>query len=100
MAVGATIVPVAETGIAAMLRALVPFDIQGVLLEGGAAVHAAAWDDGVVDGVHLYMTRHILGPGAVKFLAGRPFSPSSLTGVRYRPKHGDLILEGYVHRPD
>jgi diaminohydroxyphosphoribosylaminopyrimidine deaminase/5-amino-6-(5-phosphoribosylamino)uracil reductase len=98
--VGATIVPVAETDMTAMLRALIPFDIQSVLLEGGSRVHAAAWDDGVVDGVHLYMTRHVLGPGGVKFLAGRPFSPSSLVGVRYIPRRGDVILEGYVHRPD
>ena len=98
--VGATIVPVADTGIAAMLRALVALDIQSVLLEGGAAIHAAAWDAGVVDGVHLYMTRHVLGPDGVKFLSGRPFAPSSLTGVHYIPRGDDLILEGYVHRPD
>jgi diaminohydroxyphosphoribosylaminopyrimidine deaminase/5-amino-6-(5-phosphoribosylamino)uracil reductase len=98
--VGATIVPIADRGISAMLRELVPFDIQSVLLEGGSAVHAAAWDEGVVDGVHLYMTRHVLGPGGVKFLAGRRFSPSALVGVHYIPRSGDVILEGYVHRAD
>jgi riboflavin biosynthesis pyrimidine reductase len=98
--VGATIVPVSDSSIAPMLRALVPFSIHSVLLEGGSTVHAAAWDAGVVDAVHLYMTRHVLGPGGVKFLAGRPFSPSSLVRVRYVPRRGDVILEGYVHRPD
>jgi diaminohydroxyphosphoribosylaminopyrimidine deaminase/5-amino-6-(5-phosphoribosylamino)uracil reductase len=98
--VGATIVPISDPGFTAMLRPLVGLDIQSVLLEGGAAVQAAAWDEGVVDGVHLYMTRHVLGPGGVKFLAGRSFSPASLTDVRYIPRSGDLILEGYVHRPD
>jgi diaminohydroxyphosphoribosylaminopyrimidine deaminase/5-amino-6-(5-phosphoribosylamino)uracil reductase len=39
---GATIIPLAESGLAPMLRALVPLGIQSVLLEGGAAVHAAA----------------------------------------------------------
>ena len=29
------------------LRALVPFDISTLLLEGGAAMHAAAWQAGV-----------------------------------------------------
>jgi diaminohydroxyphosphoribosylaminopyrimidine deaminase/5-amino-6-(5-phosphoribosylamino)uracil reductase len=98
--VGATIMPVAEPGILPMLRALVPFDVQSVLLEGGSSVHAAAWDEGAVDAVHLYMTRHVLGPGGVKFLAGRPFSPSALIGVHYTSRRGDIILEGYVHRPD
>ena len=98
--VGATIVPVGDPSLTAMLRALVALDIQSVLLEGGAAVHAAAWDEGVADAVHLYMTRHVLGPGGVKFLAGRPFAPSSLTGVHYVPRGDDLVLEGYVHRPD
>jgi diaminohydroxyphosphoribosylaminopyrimidine deaminase/5-amino-6-(5-phosphoribosylamino)uracil reductase len=98
--VGATVVPVGDPGITPMLRALLAHDVQSVLLEGGSAVHAAAWDEGVVDGVHLYMTRHVLGPGGVKFLAGRPFSPSSLKDVRYVSLGGDVILEGYVHRPD
>jgi diaminohydroxyphosphoribosylaminopyrimidine deaminase/5-amino-6-(5-phosphoribosylamino)uracil reductase len=99
-AAGATLVPVADSGMAAMLRALIAFEIQSLLLEGGAAVHAAAWDEGIVDAVHLYMTRHVLGPGGVAFLAGRRFSPSSLFGVRYVQRGGDLILEGYVHGPD
>ena len=98
--VGATIVPVADGGITPMLRELLAFDLQSVLLEGGSGIHAAAWDEGTVDAVHLYMTRHVLGPGGVKFLDGRPFSPSSLHGVQYYSRGGDVILEGYVHRPD
>jgi diaminohydroxyphosphoribosylaminopyrimidine deaminase/5-amino-6-(5-phosphoribosylamino)uracil reductase len=99
-AAGATIVAVAEASVGSMLRALVPFDVQSVLLEGGSLVHAAAWDEGIVDGVHVYMTRHVLGPDGVKFLGGRPFSPSALIGVKYTTRQGDVILEGYVHRPD
>ena len=97
---GATIVPVEPPGIAPLLQRLVSFEIQSVLLEGGSAVHAAAWDAGVVDCVHLYMTRHVLGPGGVKFLAGRRFSPAALIDARYTVRGGDVILEGYVHRAD
>jgi diaminohydroxyphosphoribosylaminopyrimidine deaminase/5-amino-6-(5-phosphoribosylamino)uracil reductase len=97
---GASVVSVPEGSMTAMVRALVPFDIQSVLLEGGSAVHAAAWDEGVVDSVHLYMTAHVLGPEGVKFLAGRPFAPSALIGAHYVTRRGDVILEGYVHRPD
>jgi diaminohydroxyphosphoribosylaminopyrimidine deaminase/5-amino-6-(5-phosphoribosylamino)uracil reductase len=98
--VGATIVRARGPSVSAMLRELITFDVQSVLLEGGSKVHAAAWDEGVVDAVHLYMTRHVLGRDAVKFLGGRPFSPSSLTGVRYTMRGADVILEGYVHRLD
>lgn len=97
---GATIVPVGEPGIAPMLQRLVSFEIQSLLLEGGSAVHAAAWDAGVVDCVHLYMTRHVLGPAGVRFLAGRRFSPAALIDARYTVRGGDVILEGYVHRAD
>jgi len=96
---GATLVPVRESTIGAMLRELMAFDIQSVVLEGGSKVHAAAWDEGVVDAVHLYMTRHVLGPDGVKFLGGRPFSPSSLAGAQYTTRGADVVLEGYVHRP-
>jgi diaminohydroxyphosphoribosylaminopyrimidine deaminase / 5-amino-6-(5-phosphoribosylamino)uracil reductase len=99
-AAGATIVPVEQAGITPMLQRLVSFDVQSVLLEGGSAIHASAWDEGVVDCVHLYMTRHLLGPGGVRFLAGRSFSPASLIDARYVTRGADVVLEGYVHRPD
>jgi len=99
-AAGAMVVAVAETGLSPMLRTLVPFDIHSVLLEGGAAVHAAAWDEGVVDCVHLYVTPHVLGPDAVPFLGGRPFSTTALVDRRVEPRGPDVIIEGYVHRAD
>src|SRR5205823_2366953 len=58
---GAILVAGDEPGIAPMLRRLVTFDIQCILLEGGAALHAGAWDAGVVDYVQLYITPHVLG---------------------------------------
>lgn len=97
---GATIVPVAEPGIAQMLRSLVPFDIHSVLLEGGANVHAAAWDAGVVDSVHLYVTPHAIGAGGVPLLEGRNFSPAALVDSRLDVRGDDVVIEGYVHRVD
>jgi diaminohydroxyphosphoribosylaminopyrimidine deaminase/5-amino-6-(5-phosphoribosylamino)uracil reductase len=97
---GATVVAAERPGIVPMLERLVAFEVQSLLLEGGAAVLATAWDAGVVDCVHLYMTRHVLGPGGVRFLAGRQFSPGDLIDARYTMRGGDTILEGYVHRPD
>src|SRR6185436_13633162 len=53
-------------------------DIQSVLLEGVAAVHAAAWDEGVVDYVQLYVAPVGLGATGVPLLDGRCWSLSSL----------------------
>jgi diaminohydroxyphosphoribosylaminopyrimidine deaminase / 5-amino-6-(5-phosphoribosylamino)uracil reductase len=97
---GATVVPVAEPGIGQMLRRLVSFDIQSVLLEGGGGVHAAAWDAGVVDSVHLYVTPHAIGAGGVPLLAGRHFSSAALFDRRIEPCGADVVIEGYVHRVD
>ena len=43
---------------------------RSLLLEGGAALHAAAWDEGLVDFVRLYVTPHVLGAGGVPLLRG------------------------------
>jgi diaminohydroxyphosphoribosylaminopyrimidine deaminase / 5-amino-6-(5-phosphoribosylamino)uracil reductase len=95
---GATIVPLAEQGLGDMLRRLVSFDIHTVLLEGGAGVHAAAWDAGVVDSVHLYVAPSAIGRGGVPLLEGRNFSPAALFDRRVEIRGDDVVIEGYVHR--
>jgi diaminohydroxyphosphoribosylaminopyrimidine deaminase/5-amino-6-(5-phosphoribosylamino)uracil reductase len=73
--------------------------IAWLLLEGGARVHEAAWDAGMVDFVRLYVTPHVLGPGGVKFLNGRRFSAAALLERRTEPVGDDVMIEGYVHGP-
>ncbi|MGH8188439.1 MAG: RibD family protein, partial [Steroidobacteraceae bacterium] len=99
-AAGATILPIAEPGLAPMLRALVSFDVHSLLLEGGAGVHAAAWDEGLVDCVHLYVAPRVIGPGGVPLLDRRRFSPAALVDARIEACGEDVIIEGYVHRLD
>ena len=99
-AAGATIAPVGEPGIEAMFRRLLSFDVHSVLLEGGACVHAAAWDARVVDSVHLYVTPHAIGPDGVRLLDGRHFSPAALVDARVEALGRDVVIEGYVHRID
>jgi diaminohydroxyphosphoribosylaminopyrimidine deaminase/5-amino-6-(5-phosphoribosylamino)uracil reductase len=95
---GATIVDVAADFRLAV-QALVDFDIQSVILEGGAAVHEAAWKAGVVDFVQLYIAPAVIGEGGVPLLAGQPFSVAALLETRVRPLGPDVLIEGYVHRP-
>jgi len=73
--------------------------IGSLLLEGGAAIHAAAWREGLVDFVRLYVTPHVLGPGGVPLAGGNAFSVMDLIDRRAVPVGPDTIIEGYVHRP-
>lgn len=73
--------------------------IGSLLLEGGAALHGAAWDEGLVDYVRLYVTPHVLGPGGVGLLDGRTFSSAELIERKVEPIGPDVIIEGYVHGP-
>jgi diaminohydroxyphosphoribosylaminopyrimidine deaminase/5-amino-6-(5-phosphoribosylamino)uracil reductase len=81
------------------LRRLAEREIGSLLLEGGAALHAAAWDDGVVDFVRLYITPHVLGCAGVALLPDRSFAPVDLHHRRVEPLGPDVLIEGYVHRP-
>jgi diaminohydroxyphosphoribosylaminopyrimidine deaminase/5-amino-6-(5-phosphoribosylamino)uracil reductase len=95
---GAEIVA-ASDGIAEALHRLGERGIASLLLEGGAALQAAAWDEGVVDFVRLYVTPHTLGPQGLKFLNGRPFDVAALAERRTEPLGVDVLVEGYVHGP-
>jgi diaminohydroxyphosphoribosylaminopyrimidine deaminase / 5-amino-6-(5-phosphoribosylamino)uracil reductase len=81
------------------IKGLAAHGIQSLILEGGAAVHAAAWDAGVVDYVQLYVAPVWLGKDGVPMLEGRDFSPASLVESRVEQIGPDVLIEGYVHRP-
>ena len=81
----------------AALQRLAARQVGSLLLEGGAAVHAAAWDEGLVDYVRLYVTPHVIGGGGVALLAERAFSSADLRGRRIAALGPDVLIEGYVH---
>jgi diaminohydroxyphosphoribosylaminopyrimidine deaminase/5-amino-6-(5-phosphoribosylamino)uracil reductase len=97
---GATVVAVDGSAVAAGLRRLPALGVQSVILEGGAALHAAAWDEDVVDYVQLYVAPCVLGAEGLPLLDGRSFSTASLIESRLTPLGPDVLIEGYVHRPD
>jgi diaminohydroxyphosphoribosylaminopyrimidine deaminase/5-amino-6-(5-phosphoribosylamino)uracil reductase len=96
---GATIVVAPNASLGAAVARLGELQIASLLLEGGAAVHRAAWDEGVADFVRLYVTPHVLGRGGLRFLDGTRFYASALHDRQVAPLGPDVLVEGYVHRP-
>jgi diaminohydroxyphosphoribosylaminopyrimidine deaminase/5-amino-6-(5-phosphoribosylamino)uracil reductase len=96
---GAQVAVASDSSFRAALQCLGERDISSLLLEGGAALHCAAWQEDVVDFVRLYVTPHVLGAGGVPFLDGCRFSTTALAGRRVVPLGSDVLIEGYVHGP-
>lgn len=96
---GARVMPVGEPGLGAALRELTPLGVQSILIEGGPTVHAAAWEEGVVDYVQLYRAPMTLGAAGMVLFEGRDIT-SGLSDRRVETLGPDELIEGYVHRPD
>jgi diaminohydroxyphosphoribosylaminopyrimidine deaminase/5-amino-6-(5-phosphoribosylamino)uracil reductase len=64
MDAGATVLPAADR-IESAIRALLPFDVLSVLVEGGATVHRALLDAAVVDTAHVIVAPCLLGAAGV-----------------------------------
>jgi diaminohydroxyphosphoribosylaminopyrimidine deaminase / 5-amino-6-(5-phosphoribosylamino)uracil reductase len=94
---GGQIEVAADGTLRAALQRLAVRQIESLLLEGGGAIHAAAWDEGLVDFVRLYVTPHALGPEGVPLLPDRAFSSVDLRDRRIAPLGPDVLIEGYVH---
>ena len=95
---GATVIAPARSDVEAALQELHSRDVQSIVIEGGATLHAAVWDARVADYVQLYVAPDALGGGGVP-LDSRAFSTFALYDRRVEPLGPDVIIEGYVHRP-
>jgi diaminohydroxyphosphoribosylaminopyrimidine deaminase/5-amino-6-(5-phosphoribosylamino)uracil reductase len=96
---GAEIEVARDGSFGAALERLAARQVGSLLVEGGAAVHASAWDEGLVDYVRLYVTPHIIGPDGLRLLDGRRFSSAALVEPHVAPLGPDVLIEGYVHGP-
>jgi diaminohydroxyphosphoribosylaminopyrimidine deaminase/5-amino-6-(5-phosphoribosylamino)uracil reductase len=96
---GADIEVAEDDTVRAVLERLAARGIGSLLLEGGAALHLAAWREQVVDYVRLYVTPHVIGPCGVPLLADAVFSTTDLARRGVRPLGPDVVIEGYVHGP-
>jgi len=79
------------------LRTLVQCEISTLLLEGGAAMHAAAWQAGVVDRVHVIVAPAALGEGGVKCFDGVDVPMSELMPIKVEMLGPDAWMEADVH---
>jgi diaminohydroxyphosphoribosylaminopyrimidine deaminase/5-amino-6-(5-phosphoribosylamino)uracil reductase len=103
-AAGALILALAADDIRSALRALRHVNVTSVVLEGGAALHRAALDAGVVDEVHVYITPLPLGPQAVEWIGEGRLAWEGLRDRRALWLGEDVLVEGliqtHVHRTD
>jgi diaminohydroxyphosphoribosylaminopyrimidine deaminase / 5-amino-6-(5-phosphoribosylamino)uracil reductase len=96
---GAEIAVTRDGSFRGALEPLAARQVGSLLLEGGAALHASAWDEGLVDYVRLYVTPHVAGPRGVRLLDGRPFFSAGLVERHVEPLGPDVLIDGYVHGP-
>jgi diaminohydroxyphosphoribosylaminopyrimidine deaminase/5-amino-6-(5-phosphoribosylamino)uracil reductase len=94
---GAELLAVAGDSIVDALRQLAFRGVSSMIIEGGVTLHRAFWDAGVVDRVQMYMTPHRLGAGGLEWL---PVPLPGLGPMTRKLLGTDILLEGYVHRPD
>ena len=93
-----------ERSLSSMLRQLADEGIRSIVLEGGPSLHQAAWNEGVVDCVQMFVAPSILGPAGVSWLPIAAFRLTDLVDVTSEPLGEDVLIQGFVrtdvHRPD
>jgi diaminohydroxyphosphoribosylaminopyrimidine deaminase/5-amino-6-(5-phosphoribosylamino)uracil reductase len=88
------------TFLAAALARLTALDCTSMVVEGGPTLHAAFWRAGLVDRVQLFVTPHVAGPMGVAWDVLPIGTMAALEHSTVGVVGGDVLIEGYVHRPD
>ena len=95
---GVTILAREDDALAPAVADLLGYGVTSLLLEGGPALHAAAWTAGVVDRVRCYVSPVALGPGRVPWSMPSSFGLAALGPTRAEPLGDDVLIEADVHR--
>jgi diaminohydroxyphosphoribosylaminopyrimidine deaminase/5-amino-6-(5-phosphoribosylamino)uracil reductase len=99
---GALILAPQPSDIGTALRAIGEAGVASLLLEGGAALHRAAFAAAVVDEVHVYITPAVLGPQGVEWMGEGRMAWDELRDRRSVWLGDDVLIEGlvqhHVHR--
>jgi len=99
-AAGARIEPLPDEALGTALHRLGTLGVMSLLLEGGAALHAAAWEAGMIDRVILFVAPAWAGDEGLLLFDGRGPHLSALAGTRVEPVGADVRIEADVHRAD
>ena len=91
----------AADGLRTTLGKLLERGIQSMIVEGGPILHEAFWNAGVVDRVQMYVTPRVLGDSGIPWRRTPDMAVASALADRsVRLLGDDVLIEGYVHRPD
>jgi diaminohydroxyphosphoribosylaminopyrimidine deaminase/5-amino-6-(5-phosphoribosylamino)uracil reductase len=100
---GARLLTLPADDLPSALGALRGAGVTSLVLEGGAALHRAALDAGVVDAVHVYISPTPLGPMGVDWIGEGRLAWEALQDRRAQWLGADIFVEGrveHVHRTD
>jgi diaminohydroxyphosphoribosylaminopyrimidine deaminase/5-amino-6-(5-phosphoribosylamino)uracil reductase len=97
-AAGATVVGLADDGLPTAFAHLAQTGIMALLLEGGALLHRAAWEAGMIDRLLLFVSPTAAGEDGLPLFDGRVPHLSALAGARVEPVGADIRIEIDVHR--
>jgi diaminohydroxyphosphoribosylaminopyrimidine deaminase/5-amino-6-(5-phosphoribosylamino)uracil reductase len=95
---GVTLLVREDAALAPAVAALLGYGVTSLLLEGGAALHAAAWTAGLVDRVRCYVAPDALGASAVPWAMPPGFGLLALGPTHAEPLGRDVLIEADVHR--
>jgi diaminohydroxyphosphoribosylaminopyrimidine deaminase/5-amino-6-(5-phosphoribosylamino)uracil reductase len=95
---GAQIEGIGEAFLPGALSRLAGLGLTSIILEGGPALHASAWQAQLVDRVQLYIGQATAGGSGVPWLDHSTLPWSDLLNVDTRWLGADLLIEGDVHR--
>ena len=95
---GLTLLAGADDVFGAPFPDLLGYGVTSLLLEGGPALHAAAWTAGVVDRVRCYVSPVTLGADRVPWTMPPSFGLAALGPTRAEPLGDDVLIEADVHR--
>jgi len=93
---GARLVALADPGIGPALQALWDEGVRSLVVEGGATLHGAALEAGVVDAVHLFIAPRRLGHEALPWVGAGRIAWEGLRDRRAKWLGADLFVEGRV----
>lgn len=82
--------------IGAALKRLAADGVTSIVIEGGPTLHRAAWEEGVVDRVEMFVAPHAVGAGGVRWMTHETFALTDLVDVTAEPVGDDVLIQGFV----